>query len=154
MLKPSLLVLSLSFLTMSFSPLSSDSFGTELDPHAYVRVGHPGPWNNYSNTLVVPSGVVCGGGASSACELYLDIDVNGGNTEDPDLFTVIVYKNNVAIDWYDFYPHHDDNVTETYTGYTGDRFHLAIYSSICVCTGTSLIPPGTSHPSITAELNI
>ena len=153
MLKPSLLILSLSLLTMSFSPLSSDSSGAELDPHAYVRVGHPGPWIKKSNTLVVPHAVACGGGGFlHSCELYLDIDVDGGNTGDPDFFIVTVYKNNIEIDSHWLSAHRDRNITAIYTGNTGDRFHLYVYFAIVPSSGGW--GGGTSYPSITAELNI
>lgn len=136
--------------TVLSTPYSADSLGTEIDPHAYIRVGYPGPWNDYSNTLVVP-GIACGGGPSSPCELYLSMEVNGGNTNDPDLFVVVVYKNNVEIDAHGFNPYFDSNATETYIGDDGDRFHLAIYSYIVTSTGGS---GGTSHPSITALLEL
>ena len=138
---------------MSFFPLPPDSVGTGLDPQAYVRVNTPHSWSGYSNTLVVPPGVTCGGGFSSPCDLYLEVDVDGGNSGDPDMFYVAVYKNNVEIDSYEFYPYYDDSITATYIGYSGDSFHLGIGSLWAIPTGGGY-GGGTSHPSITAVLGL
>lgn len=112
-----MLVILISFLTVSFSGAPAPS----MDPEMEIYLEGEG-WA--SDSFTTPSSVVCGGGGTGGCYLNFSISLQPGNF--PDGYAVFVYQNGYFRDGFSFRADGSDGTfySAAYHANAGEVFYV------------------------------